>query len=372
MVKRILLILCLLAFSSLLAHGYGVWQPDGPHEVETEELERIVEELESAIKQAEEGQSAHPAFLQHLREILAQFKALLNQLTSGDEWATYSYDAPRDIDGRTSHIVEGITMYMRLAKAATFPTGVEDDGEATILNDFWIAETPVTYELWYNVRIWGEENGYTFGNRGREGSHGDTGQEPTAWGNEPVTRVNWYDVIVWCNALSELLGYDPVYLYHGTIYRDSTDSSSGNIVVRELRNGFRLPTDVEYELAARYRGSDPSYGAIENPEGSGSFWSPGNFASGAVADTENVSATQDAAWYEINTDKTQSVGLKPPSGNGLGLFDMSGNVREWTFDRRAFGGDWNSAATSLQVGRRVGRIGHGNTSNALGFRLARD
>ncbi len=60
---------------------------------------------------------------------------------------------------RAHHIANGIGIHMRLAPAATFPMGVNDSGTATVETPFWIAETQVTYALWYSVRKWGEDNG---------------------------------------------------------------------------------------------------------------------------------------------------------------------------------------------------------------------
>ncbi len=78
-------------------------------------------------------------------------------------------------------------LYMRLAPAATFPTGIEGipegehlPGTATVDTPFWIAETQVTYGLWYTVRQWALDKGYRFANAGREGSHGSTGHPPTS------------------------------------------------------------------------------------------------------------------------------------------------------------------------------------------------
>lgn len=111
---------------------------------------------------------------------------------------------------------------MRLAPAATFSLDVINGSvEISVESDFWIAETKITYELWYEVRNWAMGNGYTFANAGQEGSHGVSGQPSTKKKNEPVTMINWRDCIVWCNALSEFLDYDPVYRYH---HLDGTSS----------------------------------------------------------------------------------------------------------------------------------------------------
>ena len=316
-----------------------------------------------------------------------------------------------------TYSIEGIDFNMRLAPASTFPTSYvyshnndtyypeDDGGEATVNDDFWVAETPVTYELWYEVRMWAEDNGYTFARAGREGSHGPAddeftdGTEPSDRKNEPVTRVGWYGSIVWCNAISEMLGYDPVYTIDGEVLRDSQELIDEDLhedVVAEDRNGFRLPTSREWELAARYKGSDSSHGAIEHPEGSGNYWAPGNYASGATDDYTNEEATKAASWYGENSGgKTQDVGQKPEEGNGLGVYDMSGNVFEWCFSRapryvhlgpgrgtypglyrvvRVFrGGHFSSSGRSLQVGNFY-NLGHFHAESGnwgRGFRLVR-
>lgn len=51
----------------------------------------------------------------------------------------------------------------------------------------------MTYELWYEVRVWAEGEGYVFTNQGQEGSQGDIGEEPSEQKNEPVTMVNGYE-----------------------------------------------------------------------------------------------------------------------------------------------------------------------------------
>jgi len=93
----------------------------------------------------------------------------------------------------------------------TIPIGSSDSGTATVEGGYLMATTETTYELWYEVRIWAETNGYHFDNLGREGDGGTIGAAPTEAKLEPVTTVSWRDVIVWTNALSEMTGLDPVY-----------------------------------------------------------------------------------------------------------------------------------------------------------------
>lgn len=296
---------------------------------------------------------------------------------------------------RTSYSVHDLDFAMRLAPAATFPLKNDDSDKGIVERSFWIGETQVTYELWYEVRLWSEEHGYSYNKKGSEGSdrNGEgEGEEPTHRKNEPVTQISWYDPIVWCNALSEKLGFDPVYTMEGEVIRDANslkDLEIQEVVTVEDNNGFRLPSVEEWELAARYIGPDQP---IEEPLGSdailkdGLYWTPGNYASGATGpawiedqDTGDEEATKAAAWYEANTDGTQDVGQKPQDGNTLGLYDMSGNVHEWCFDNyatdhenRAYlkGGGHTDAARWLRIGHHQ-TTGLSVSRDNLGFRLVR-
>jgi serine/threonine protein kinase len=214
-----------------------------------------------------------------------------------------------------------------------------------VVESFWIARHEVTWLEWQIVRAWGMDHGYDLANVGK-GSGND----------HPVRNVNRYDMLKWCNAKSEQDGLIPVYREKVEVYRSLIPRS---ISIAEAASGYRLPTESEWEWAAR-----------------GGLKSRGYKFSGS----DNL---DEVGWYQANSrgpvlslykgQGTWPIAQKAP--NELGLYDMSGNLWEWCWDgssnRRIRGGSWFSYSDTCEVAFRDFHGTPEDRDNCIGFRLAR-
>ena len=263
-----------------------------------------------------------------------------------------------------TYAVDGVQFTMKGIAAVTNGTvghsGESENAPHTVsLTAYRIGETEVTQELWEKVM---GTNPSSFQGSSNPPESGEV------QGKRPVEHVTWYQCIAFCNELTkkvpELGESQCVYTYNGNTY-NSTDAGAQRVpAINMSKKGFRLPTEAEWEWAAK--------------GGTNDKWAGTNVQGQLV----------NYAWYDANSgNKTHQVKLK--SVNGYGLYDMSGNVWEWCWDRygnlsgslpadyagaasgdsRVFrGGSWRFGADIAARACR-GSSGPGNVIDNLGLRL---
>jgi len=237
---------------------------------------------------------------------------------------------------------------------------------------FQLSRTDVSFREWKAVKTWAEKNGYDFANPGAANRD-----------DHPVTQINWYDALKWCNARSEMEGLTPFYYVSDSrnpsaIYRRG-QVKLGDKMLNWDATGYRLPTEPEWERAAKVNNPQHRYPCGKHISHRQAVY---------IDEVENVATLQTfSVGHPIFQEGTAPV--RTYYNNGL--YNMTGNVWQWCWDafkaypdypedspaipetpgmRTIRGGSWKSRAWDCRSSRR-GRMLPEEIDDAVGFRVAR-
>ncbi|MES2924507.1 MAG: SUMF1/EgtB/PvdO family nonheme iron enzyme [Verrucomicrobiota bacterium] len=245
----------------------------------------------------------------------------------------------------------------------------ETEHAVWLKRDLLLKASEVTWEEWNAVRDRAASRGYTDLSPGTNGQGGDPN------GNHPVLGITWWDAIKWCNVLSEIEKKDPVY-YKNESFKpeDVLMIGTPKPFVNWEANGYRLPTEAEWEFAC-------------SPGTSRNAFHTGQIDKDLKPEDRTLGR---AGWYDGNSSKsTHPVGGK--EANNFGLHDMHGNAAEWCWDffsklspaeaidprgpdageqRVIRGGSWSDPAKHCRAAYRGSRHPSAMPNPFVGFRPA--
>ncbi|MCX6915867.1 MAG: SUMF1/EgtB/PvdO family nonheme iron enzyme [Verrucomicrobia bacterium] len=226
----------------------------------------------------------------------------------------------------------GLTLLTSPSGMALIPAGSFTMGNCMDPNEGWSGELPlhsvyvsafymdvnlVSYSQWLTVYNWAITHGYSF-------DYAGSGKAST----HPVQSIDWYDCVKWCNARSEKEGKAPAYYMDAGLSVRYRSGQVGPYV--NWSSGYRLPTEAEWEKAARGGASGQRF-----PWGNTISWGQANYyayplSAGGYPYDVNGTSGYHATFNDGVYPYTSPVGYF--AANGYGLYDMAGNVWQWCWD----------------------------------------